>query len=498
MQLLPGTTLQVGSHAVTVEKFLSEGGFAQIYSAKIDPPEHGKEIACLKRVIMPDKKGLDQLRNEVEVMQKLSNCDNIVCYFDSHAARLENNSFEVFVLMELCSKNSLLDYMNARLKIKLTELEILSIMFDISRAVYTMHEMKLIHRDIKIENVLLDENDVFKLCDFGSTCPVLKVPQTQEELALLQNDLLHQTTPQYRSPEMIDLSRGFPIDEKSDMWALGVFLYKLCYYRTPFEDDGEMAILHSAYQIPPLPEYSPHLGDLIRALLANDPHLRPNIVQLVWMVGDLLEIPRENINVVDLYARGEYTPNSWKVAQFVPCEDASLSQMQDVTLTSAQYQQFCFVEYRKSVALQQKNQQVMAYNYQLQMLYQGACAPAPAPAPAAPVMVDAAGNVPPCTPPAHPNSNPVQLPLLEPHLQAPPAPPSEETQPVALHLSGKVPSSSSLPSLAGTGESHNPWKKEGHVGNPWQDQLEPQDALIELEDPSVKERENSQPLESKE
>lgn len=247
-----------------------------------------------------------------------------------------------------------------------------------------------------------------------------------------------------------------------------------------------MAILHSAYQIPALPEYSAELGNLIRALLTNEAHLRPNIVQLVWMVGDLLEIPRENIKVEDLYSQGEYTSNVWKVAQFVPCQEAA--QMQDVELTLAQYQQFCFVEYRKSVALQQKNQQVMAYNYQLQMLYQGACAP-PAP-PAVPVMIDAAGNAPPCAPPAHP-VQPPQLPpphIPPPHIQAPRFPPppdpvAQEPEPVTMHLSGGVPSSSSLPSLAGTGESHNPWKKEAVAGNPWQGQLEKQDALIELEDP---------------
>ena len=46
----------------------------------------------------------------------------------------------------------------------------------------------------------------------------------------MKDDLMQHTTPQYRAPEMIDLSKGFPIDDKLDIWALGIFLYKLCYY----------------------------------------------------------------------------------------------------------------------------------------------------------------------------------------------------------------------------------------------------------------------------
>jgi serine/threonine protein kinase len=47
---------------------------------------------------------------------------------------------------------------------------------------------------------------------------------------------------------MIDVYRKQPIDEKSDIWALGVLLYKLCYYTTPFEELGQMAILNASFK----------------------------------------------------------------------------------------------------------------------------------------------------------------------------------------------------------------------------------------------------------
>ncbi|ODQ48736.1 hypothetical protein PICMEDRAFT_28731, partial [Pichia membranifaciens NRRL Y-2026] len=289
VKLPPGTQLTVGKHQVTIVKYLSEGGFAHIYVVKTNPMERGTDVACLKRVIVPNKEGLNQLRAEVEVMQRLAKADNIVRYYDSNASRLPNapGCYEVLVLMELCPNKSLLDFMNSRLRTKLSASEILKIMLDISKAVYNMHRMKLIHRDIKIENVLLDENFNFKLADFGSTCPILRVPRNHQEFQILHNDILLQTTPQYRCPEMIDLYRGLPVDEKSDIWALGVFLYKLCYYTTPFEVAGELSILHAAYSFPAQPHFPSGIRNLINIMLQENPVFRPNIYQVLMEVCKL-------------------------------------------------------------------------------------------------------------------------------------------------------------------------------------------------------------------
>ena len=53
------------------------------------------------------------------------------------------------------------------------------------------------------------------------------------------------------------------LDRALDVWALGVLLYKLCYYTTPFEEHGPLAILHVQYKIPPYPVYSPQMNALI-------------------------------------------------------------------------------------------------------------------------------------------------------------------------------------------------------------------------------------------
>jgi len=69
---LPGTKVQVGSHRVVVEKYLSEGGFAHVYVVRPPKPIDGAETAVLKRVAVPDKSALANMRTEVETMKKVT------------------------------------------------------------------------------------------------------------------------------------------------------------------------------------------------------------------------------------------------------------------------------------------------------------------------------------------------------------------------------------------------------------------------------------------
>lgn len=299
-----GSIITVGKHRVEIVDYMTEGGFAQIYKVKFieltdllakdndndeDRPENESEgiinnklhddsamqpgeLACLKRVMVQDENGLSELRNEVNVMQKLKHAQNIVQLFDSnaqHYTKYSPKGFEVLVLMELCPNKSLLDYMNQRLATKLSEQEILKIMYDTTMAVAQMHylDIPLIHRDIKIENVLVDKTNNFKLCDFGSTSTTFPIVTTHRDIAMLSQNIYVHTTPQYRSPEMIDLYKCIAIDEKSDIWALGIFLYKLLFFTTPFERTGQFAILHSKFELP-INNYSSKLINLIIIMLS--------------------------------------------------------------------------------------------------------------------------------------------------------------------------------------------------------------------------------------
>lgn len=265
---LPGTKVQVGQQRVIIEKYLSEGGFAHVYVVKVPRDGNKSEVAVLKRVAVPDKDALANMRTEVETMKKLKGHKYIVTYIDSHASQLKGGGYEVFLLMEYCNGGGLIDFMNTRLQNRLTEPEILHIFSDVAQGVACMHYLKppLLHRDLKVENVLIatrGSSKIYKLCDFGSTAPPRPAASNAAEGRLIEDDVQRHTTLQYRSPEMIDVYRKQPIDEKSDIWALGVLLYKLCYYTTPFEEQGQMAILNASFKFPSYPAFSDRLKKFI-------------------------------------------------------------------------------------------------------------------------------------------------------------------------------------------------------------------------------------------
>lgn len=304
---LPGTKVQVGSQRVTIEKYLSEGGFAHVYVVRVPRENHKHELAVLKRVAVPDREQLATMRTEVETMKKLQGHKHVVKYMDSHASQLKGGGYEVFLLMEYCGGGGLIDFMNTRLQHRLTEPEILKIFGDVAEGVACMHYLKppLLHRDLKVENVLISKSSTtgtptYKVCDFGSAAPPRPAAKTTEEAHLIEEDVQKNTTMQYRSPEMIDVWRKQPIDEKADIWALGVLLYKLCYYTTPFENVGQMAILNASYKYPSHPPFSDKLKNLIGSMLKEDPKKRPNIYEVI---RDVCKMRGTEVPIKDIYAQ---------------------------------------------------------------------------------------------------------------------------------------------------------------------------------------------------
>ncbi|KAJ4151472.1 hypothetical protein LMH87_012169 [Akanthomyces muscarius] len=300
----PGTKIQVGSHRVVIQKYLSEGGFAHVYLVKLPAPVDGTDLAVLKRVAVPDKDSLRSMRTEVETMKRLKGHRPIVAYMDSHASELRGGGYEVFLLMEFCDGGGLIDFMNTRLQHRLTEPEILNIFADVAEGVACMHYLKpaLLHRDIKVENVLITTRSGgrrFMLCDFGSAAPPRPAPTSVVECRLMDEDVQKHTTLQYRSPEMVDVYRKQPLNEKADIWALGVFLYKLCYYTTPFEDQGQLAILNASYRFPSHPNFSDKLKRLIASMLREDLNARPNIYQVV---SEACAMQGRKVPIPDIYS----------------------------------------------------------------------------------------------------------------------------------------------------------------------------------------------------
>ena len=192
-----------------------------------------------------------------------------------------------------------------QLPIYLNERQILRIFADICNAVSACHFRRpqaILHRDIKLENILLDSQHNSILCDFGSaillssstTIPnqFQQYPSNQLTTQLIQQleeDIQRYTTLAYRAPEMIDLYSRLPITLKVDIWAMGCLLYRLMYKKLPF-GDSILAIQNGTFVIPDdmANVYSSELNLLVRYLLEIDIDKRPDIWQVSYLTYKLL------------------------------------------------------------------------------------------------------------------------------------------------------------------------------------------------------------------
>ena len=143
------------------------------------------------------------------------------------------------------------------------------------------------------------------MCDFGSaTTRVWRPNSSSSERRQAEDDINNYTTMSYRSPEMADLYQGYEINEKSDIWALGVLLYRLAYFEPPWEADSNLAILNCKYKIPHK-NYSEDLPALIKSLLIMDPSKRPDVyfvLEKVMKVRDK-QMPSAMLDRRDKYRR---------------------------------------------------------------------------------------------------------------------------------------------------------------------------------------------------
>uniref|UniRef100_A0A2K6ENF3 Cyclin G associated kinase n=1 Tax=Propithecus coquereli TaxID=379532 RepID=A0A2K6ENF3_PROCO len=169
---------------------------------------------------------------------------------------------------------------------------VLKIFYQTCRAVQHMHKQKppIIHRDLKVENLLLSNQGTIKLCDFGSATTISHYPDyswSAQKRAMVEEEITRNTTPMYRTPEIIDLYSNFPIGEKQDIWALGCILYLLCFQHHPFEDGAKLRIVNGKYAIPLSDTRYTVFHDLIRAMLKVNPEERLSIAEVVHQLQEI-------------------------------------------------------------------------------------------------------------------------------------------------------------------------------------------------------------------
>ena len=226
----------------------------------------------------------------MDVLENLPKHPNIVSFYGVSRKEYDGGrKVELYILLELCA-HTLASVLNSQITRPLSENQVIHYFLPICEGVKHMHcqPRPIVHRDLKLENVLINFHGELKLCDFGSCTRVQKVYESASEIADLEEQVQKFTTSIFRAPEQVDLySRKF-VGVEVDVWALGCILYFLLFRRHAFPTAASNQIVSARYEIPEN-DYSEPLLNLLSQILNPDPLHRPSSTQVVTALEDLLK-----------------------------------------------------------------------------------------------------------------------------------------------------------------------------------------------------------------
>lgn len=246
-------------------RLLGAGGMAKVYLANQGPLARQVALKVLPQYAVHDASFIERFMLEARTMARL-NHPNIVRVYD--AGQYDR---WLYIVMEYIDGGDLRKRMQQSMKIA----EAANIFCDIAEALDYAHRAKVIHRDVKPVNVLLDVNAAGQimravLTDFG----IAKVLETSADLTRAGAGV---GTPEYMSPEQC---RGVPVDHRADIYALGILLYEMLCGRPPFISEEYTAVAHSHVYDKVLPPATINRGinqavqDVILKALQKEPGKR--------------------------------------------------------------------------------------------------------------------------------------------------------------------------------------------------------------------------------
>ncbi|XP_023809657.1 serine/threonine-protein kinase Nek1 isoform X2 [Oryzias latipes] len=246
-------------------KQIGEGSFGK--AILVNSKEDGRQYVIKEIGISGmSTKERRESRKEVSVLANMSH-PNIVQY---------KESFEeggcLYIVMDYCEGGDLFKKINSQKGVLFSEDQILDWFVQICLALKHVHGRKILHRDIKSQNIFLTKDGTVQLGDFG----IARVLNSTVELARTCIG-----TPYYLSPEICE---NKPYNNKSDIWALGCVLYEMCTLKHAFEAGNMknlvLKIIRGSY--PPVSvHYSPELRSLLAQLFRRNPRERPSVSSIL-------------------------------------------------------------------------------------------------------------------------------------------------------------------------------------------------------------------------
>ena len=215
-----------------------------------------------------NKKERQQSLNEAKVLSSLRH-PNVINYVDSFLAR---KSDHLCIVMEFADGGDLSSRIKNNHGVNFPESMVLDWFIQMALSLHYVHQRKILHRDVKTQNVFLTQDGLCKLGDFGIA---RTLNSTYDQASTFVG------TPYYLSPELI-LER--PYDYMSDVWALGIVLYEMMALRHPFNANDMKSLMHRILKVQydPLPTcYSGELRALVGKILVKDPIQRMRLGEVL-------------------------------------------------------------------------------------------------------------------------------------------------------------------------------------------------------------------------
>ena len=261
-----------------LQDLIGVGGMAKVYKATDRLLQRDVAIKILKDQYAEDEEFVKKFSNEALSAARLTHV-NIVSVYDIGEDLIEGKKVH-YTVMEYVDGETLKDKID-RDKV-LSNHDIVDYSIQIAQALNQAHLSNIIHRDIKPQNILMDKYGLLKVTDFG----IARV-STNATITYTSSIL---GTVHYISPEQ---AKGKFVDEKSDLYSLGVVMYEMATGKVPFDADNSVGI--AVMHIQDEPEdpiklnknLSPRLNDIIMKLLQKDPQERfKNAKELIRALED--------------------------------------------------------------------------------------------------------------------------------------------------------------------------------------------------------------------
>ena len=247
-------------------RLLGKGGFARCYELFDEETRQSYAGKIIKKSSLIKSRTKQKLISEIKIHKSLHH-ENIV-KFHHYFEDVEN----VYIIIELCYNQTLHELIKRRKK--LTELETQYYVFYIIKALQYLHNLKIIHRDLKLANIFLTENMQVKLGDFGLATQLEFDGERKRTLC---------GTPNYIAPEILEGKTGHSFEV--DVWSVGIILYILLIGKPPFETNNAKEtykrIRMRNYSFPQGERISEPAKELIGNILVLEPHKRPSLQEIL-------------------------------------------------------------------------------------------------------------------------------------------------------------------------------------------------------------------------